>query len=424
MFPTEQSALTSAYALRPAGLRPVTVVAVATVCATLAFFSIPTGFNTVLMAQSTASTTPATAVSTVSVSAPRMTASAAAYANVAAAPLAEEAAETYVLVQPAVFPAPVLFAFGVVAMAAGAFLLSVRRALPQRPAPLDVVSIAPYSGYKVVPRASTALAATPSGGAGERYEVSLQKPIGITLGRGNDGATYVLRVPPGPKFEMFTPGDRITKCSASFGPDIWEALNFGQVMFAIKTRSGDVYLELEKRGGDMSIFEAERNNRFKIERASGNYGAGTAEEQLKNYNERQEAERLREAMWREAVEQVQKKKYEDALVVFENIIGLEPNGYVGDSFSLRTELFKISHYQMACVYSMMGNSDASLESLREALNAGFEDFKQIRTDPELSRVRESEEFEDLMSRYDESVFNAEALGALKNIFGGFFGGKK
>ena len=51
------------------------------------------------------------------------------------------------------------------------------------------------------------------------------------------------------------PGDKIVKCSASFGPDIWDARNFGQVMYAIKTRNGDVYLKFLKRNGDMDIFK-------------------------------------------------------------------------------------------------------------------------------------------------------------------------
>ena len=69
---------------------------------------------------------------------------------------------------------------------------------------------------------------------GEIYEVELEKPIGISLARGNDGATYIARVPPGEKFDKFTPGDKVTKCSASFGPEVWEALNYGQVCFCLR----------------------------------------------------------------------------------------------------------------------------------------------------------------------------------------------
>lgn len=41
--------------------------------------------------------------------------------------------------------------------------------------------------------------------------------------------------------------------SASFGGDVWEAKNFGQVMYAIKTRNGDVYMKLKRNFGDTSF---------------------------------------------------------------------------------------------------------------------------------------------------------------------------
>lgn len=46
---------------------------------------------------------------------------------------------------------------------------------------------------------------------------------------------------------VLQPGDKVVKCSASFGEEIWEAKNYGQVTYAIKTRNGDIYLELESR---------------------------------------------------------------------------------------------------------------------------------------------------------------------------------
>ena len=45
-------------------------------------------------------------------------------------------------------------------------------------------------------------------------------------------------------------GDKIAQVSASFGTDIWDAQNFGQVMYAIKTRNGDVYLKMKRNYGD------------------------------------------------------------------------------------------------------------------------------------------------------------------------------
>ncbi len=44
--------------------------------------------------------------------------------------------------------------------------------------------------------------------------------------------------------------------SASFGTDVWEAKNFGQVMYAIKTRNGQVYMKLKRNFGDLSSFVA------------------------------------------------------------------------------------------------------------------------------------------------------------------------
>ena len=50
------------------------------------------------------------------------------------------------------------------------------------------------------------------------------------------------------------PGDQIVAISASFGTDVWEAKNFGQVMYAIKTRNGQVYMKLKRNFGDLSSF--------------------------------------------------------------------------------------------------------------------------------------------------------------------------
>lgn len=46
--------------------------------------------------------------------------------------------------------------------------------------------------------------------------------------------------------------------SASFGDDVWEARNFGQVIYAIRTRNGGVYLKIQKMFGDLSALEVRR----------------------------------------------------------------------------------------------------------------------------------------------------------------------
>ena len=44
--------------------------------------------------------------------------------------------------------------------------------------------------------------------------------------------------------------------SASFGSDVWEAKNYGQVVYAIKTRNGQVYLRLQRKYGDLTALQA------------------------------------------------------------------------------------------------------------------------------------------------------------------------
>ncbi|KAL5053707.1 hypothetical protein RYX36_034389 [Vicia faba] len=58
-------------------------------------------------------------------------------------------------------------------------------------------------------------------------------------------------------------------------------------------------------------------------------------------------------------------------------------------------------------------------TLEEALNSGFEDFKRIRTDPNLANARASPEFDPLFKRFDESFINENAINAIKSILGIF-----
>ena len=48
----------------------------------------------------------------------------------------------------------------------------------------------------------------------------------------------------------------------------------------------------------------------------------------------------------------------------------------------------------------------------------FLDFlKRIRTDPDLDKLRKSEQFDTLLKNYDESFINENALNAIKSLFG-------
>ena len=114
---------------------------------------------------------------------------------------------------------------------------------------------------------------------------------------------------------------------------------------------------------------------------------------------------------------------------------MEPRNYVGDNFSRVTPVYKVTQYNIACCYSMLGQVrplfcweglpsrlinqsaervppthtqcttyswlvcicsaqvDESLKSIEAALSAGFDNFEQIRKDKNLASLRSSPKFQ-------------------------------
>mmetsp|Transcript_5050 Transcript_5050/g.12691 ORF Transcript_5050/g.12691 Transcript_5050/m.12691 type:complete len:351 (-) Transcript_5050:71-1123(-) len=261
------------------------------------------------------------------------------------------------------------------------------------------------------------------GGDGEVYEVSLPKPIGVSIARGNDGRCYVSGVNPakGSVDSRIQPGDKLLRVSQSFGNETWEALNYGQVAYAIRTRNGDVYFQLLKRGGDMSCFEKkevdEAEAMWSKERAGGNYGAGTKEMQQRNYIAKMEESRKRRELFDDGLDKFKSGDYQGALLDWENVLGLEPMGYMSDRGSQISQIYQVAAFNIACCYSKMGETQAGLEALEEALKSGYEDYDKIRNEPNLATLRESEDFKPLLNRFDEPIFNEDVANAIKGLFG-------
>ncbi|KAI7844917.1 hypothetical protein COHA_001565 [Chlorella ohadii] len=278
------------------------------------------------------------------------------------------------------------------------------------------------AGCRTAVRVSVQAQAAQAAVKEEFYEVYLDKPLGVKFARGNDGGAYVVRSDPklGNTDSKIEAGDKVVKVSASFGDDVWEALNFGQVIYAIKTRNGQVYLRLKRNFGDMSALEEEElteaEKQFKAERGGGNYGAGTKEMQERNYIARKEAERKRRELFDDALAKFKKGKVEESLIDFENVLSMEPKNYLGDDFSRVTQIYRVTQYNIACCYSMLGDEADGLEALNAAMASGFEDFDKIRSDPNLANLRKSPKFKPLLNRYDEPIINEGAIKALKSIF--------
>ncbi|MCD8211487.1 MAG: tetratricopeptide repeat protein, partial [Oscillospiraceae bacterium] len=59
-----------------------------------------------------------------------------------------------------------------------------------------------------------------------------------------------------------------------------------------------------------------------------------------------------------------------------------------------------AYYEATCLYSIMGETEKSLEYLRKTLEAGYRSFAHIRRDRDLDLIRETEEFKRLISKYE------------------------
>lgn len=247
---------------------------------------------------------------------------------------------------------------------------------------------------------------------------TLPKPIELKFNRGNDGGAYVVFVPNDPAYDRFQVGDKIEGVSASFGDEVWGAESYGQVMYAIKNRNGDIYLKMLDMDGDVSALTAEKSSAFKNERAGGNYGAGTKEQQMNNYSKKRELENQRLDMFDEAIELYNAKDYDNALIVFEEVAALEPKNYMGDDFSKTTEIYKVAQYNIACCFSRIGKKDESLLALKRCMMAGWTDYKKIRQDPSLEFIQKQPGFTELLDKFDEPFINVNAVNAFKSLFGG------
>ncbi|CAN4087804.1 unnamed protein product [Withania somnifera] len=243
------------------------------------------------------------------------------------------------------------------------------------------------------------------------YEVEIVQPYGLKFTKGRDGGTYIDAIAPGSsadKTGKFAVGDKVIATSAVFGEEIWPAAEYGRTMYTIRQRIGPLLMKMEKRYGkveeereltEKEIIRAERNAGFISDRVR--------EIQLTNARRKKEQKEQREKDLREGLKLSKNGKYEEALEKFESVLGSRP---MGDEAA-------VASYNVACCYSKLNQLQAGLSALEDALEAGFEDFKRIRTDTDLANLRTSDNFETLMKKYDESFINENAINAIKSLFG-------
>ena len=105
-----------------------------------------------------------------------------------------------------------------------------------------------------------------------------------------------------------------------------------------------------------------------------------------------ERERKRREMFDDGLDKFRAGSIEEALIIFENVLALEPKNYVGDDFSRSTPIFRVTQYNVACCYSALKQEQPGMEALELCLASGFEDYKKMRSDPNLAWLRTSNKF--------------------------------
>ena len=245
----------------------------------------------------------------------------------------------------------------------------------------------------------------------EEYEVEILKPYGLKFAKGRDGGTYIEAILPGAAADQtgkFEVGDKVLATSAVFGEEIWPAAGYGQTMYCIRQRVGPLYMKMEKRFGKWDgAAELSEKEIIRAERNSGVISNRVREIQLQNYQRKMEQKMQREEDIRMGLRLYKDGKYEEALEKFESVLGSKPE--INES--------SIASYNVACCYSKLDRIQAGISALEDALKAGYEDFKRIRTDPDLENLRKTEEFNVLLNKYDESFINENAINAIKSLFG-------
>ncbi|KAK4482920.1 hypothetical protein RD792_010093 [Penstemon davidsonii] len=245
----------------------------------------------------------------------------------------------------------------------------------------------------------------------KEYEVELVQPYGLRFVKGRDGGTYIDAIAPGgsaDKTGKFTVGDRVLATSAVFGEEIWPAAEYGRTMYTIRQRVGPLLMKMQKRYGKIDTTgELTEKEIIRAERNSGFISNRVREIQMQNYTRKKEQKESRERDLREGLQLYKSGKYEEALEKFESVLGSKPEYNEA----------AVASYNVACCYSKLDQIQAGLSALKDSLEAGFEDFKRIRTDPDLANLRKSDEFDPLLKRFDESFINENAINAIKSLFG-------
>jgi thiol-disulfide isomerase/thioredoxin len=104
-------------------------------------------------------------------------------------------------------------------------------------------------------------------------------------------------------------------------------------------------------------------------------------------------ERIQE-LFEEAIEQLQAKDYDTSIASYNEILELLPKADL-PARNRRTVL-QISHYNLACAWSLKGEKPKALEHFAHAVENGFTDWDHINEDGDLDNIRGEARFAEII----------------------------
>jgi CubicO group peptidase (beta-lactamase class C family) len=127
---------------------------------------------------------------------------------------------------------------------------------------------------------------------------------------------------------------------------------------------------------------------------------------------------------------LEREAWDEAAGLFERLCALEPDNAdfaVQHAMSLhraghyeaaaaahrraaRFEAFRApALFNLACAEALLGNTESALDALEEAIDAGWRDREAMRTDPDLTSIRDTERFGELLEHRPGSSFDLPPL---------------
>src|SRR5262245_26661309 len=97
--------------------------------------------------------------------------------------------------------------------------------------------------------------------------------------------------------------------------------------------------------------------------------------------------------------------YVDVLRVMGSLLSLK--GLFTEGLKIDKRLVRLrpddplAHYNLACSYALAKRADASIKTLRKAVELGYRDFRYMREDHDLDAIKQDPRFRQLLREYEE-----------------------